>query len=192
MQERLPSRARILRAAKQLFQARGYHGVGINEILAEADVPKGGSYHHFPDGKSALAAEVIAAFCAEVDELILLHRARGQEAGSILRLVAKAMAARLAASNWQEGSLVSVMAQEAMACDARLTGAVQNAYARWRSEFADILIERRCEPERATVLSHLAVAVLEGGMILARVDRSVELFAAAVGDIAGLMEIESR
>ncbi len=188
--EKLPTRTRILGAATRLFQARGYHGVGINEILAEADAPKGCFYHHFPDGKSALAAEAVAVLCTEVDRLILHHRGRGLDAGAILLLVAEGMSAWLAASKWREGSLVSVIAQEAVPQDGRLTEAVRDAYARWRSAFADMLAEQGCEPGRATALGHLAVAVLEGGMILARVDQSVEPLLAAVGEVGRLMGSE--
>ena len=188
--ERLPTRARIVGAATRLFQARGYHGVGINEILAEAGAPKGCFYHHFPDGKSALAAEAVAVLCAEVDRMILHHRGRGRDAGAILRLVAEGMGAWLAASKWREGSLVSVIAQEAVPQDARLAEAVRDAYARWRSAFTDMLAGQGCEPGRATALGQLAVAVLEGGMVLARVDQSVEPLLAAVGEVAGLMGSE--
>ena len=188
--ERLPTRARILGAATRLFQARGYHGVGINEILAEADAPKGCFYHHFPDGKSALAAEAVAVLCAEVDQMILHHRARGRDAGAILLLVAEAMGAWLAASKWREGSLVSVIAQEAVPQDARLSEAVRDAYARWRSAFTEMLAEQGCEPGRAAALAHLAVVVLEGGMMLARVDQSVQPLVTAVREVAGLMASE--
>ena len=190
--EKLPTRARILGAATRLFQARGYHGVGINEILAEADAPKGCFYHHFPDGKSALAAEAVAVLCAEVDRMILRHRDRGRDAGSILRLVAEGMGAWLAASKWREGSLVAVIAQEAVPENGRLTEAVRDAYARWRSAFTEILVGQGWEQDRAAALGHLAVAVLEGGMILARVDACVEPLSAAIGEVAGVLGSQPR
>ncbi len=41
--------------AAKLFQEKGYEGVGLSEILANAKVPKGSLYHHFQKGKSDLA-----------------------------------------------------------------------------------------------------------------------------------------
>jgi TetR/AcrR family transcriptional regulator, lmrAB and yxaGH operons repressor len=49
------TRDRLVTTATRLFRQRGYDGTGVAEILAEAGVPKGSLYHHFPDGKSDLA-----------------------------------------------------------------------------------------------------------------------------------------
>lgn len=51
----LPTKDRLIRAAAELFRNRGYHGVGLNEVLSAAAAPKGSLYHHFPNGKSDLA-----------------------------------------------------------------------------------------------------------------------------------------
>ncbi|MBE1285654.1 MAG: TetR family transcriptional regulator [Rhodobacteraceae bacterium] len=50
-----PTKERLIRAAANLFRNRGYHGVGLNELLNAARAPKGSMYHHFPNGKSDLA-----------------------------------------------------------------------------------------------------------------------------------------
>jgi TetR/AcrR family transcriptional repressor of nem operon len=52
------TRRRILRRAASLFRREGYRGVGIDRIMAEADLTRGGFYAHFPS-KSALFAEVL-------------------------------------------------------------------------------------------------------------------------------------
>lgn len=46
--------------AAKLFQEKGFDGVGLNEILAAAGLPKGSLYHHFPNGKTDLALEAAA------------------------------------------------------------------------------------------------------------------------------------
>jgi AcrR family transcriptional regulator len=48
-------RDRILRAADELFYARGLHAVGVNEIVARASTVKASLYAHFPT-KDALIA----------------------------------------------------------------------------------------------------------------------------------------
>jgi TetR/AcrR family transcriptional repressor of lmrAB and yxaGH operons len=49
------TRDRLIAAAALLFWRKGYHGVGVAEILAAAKAPKGSLYHHFPEGKPDLA-----------------------------------------------------------------------------------------------------------------------------------------
>ena len=55
------ARQRILEAAAELFYRKGYHSVGINEVLAAADAPKGSFYHYF-QGKEEVAREAIIHF----------------------------------------------------------------------------------------------------------------------------------
>jgi TetR/AcrR family transcriptional repressor of lmrAB and yxaGH operons len=49
------TRKRLVQTAALLFRQKGYNGVGLAEILAAADAPKGSLYHHFPNGKADLA-----------------------------------------------------------------------------------------------------------------------------------------
>jgi AcrR family transcriptional regulator len=51
------ARARILNAAYELFSRHGIHAVGIDRIIAEADVAKATLYHHF-----ASKSDLVIAF----------------------------------------------------------------------------------------------------------------------------------
>ena len=65
------AQGRIVRAAARLFLARSYHGVGVDELCAAADVRKGSFYYYFP-AKAELAKAVIdlhaQAFWAQLDD----------------------------------------------------------------------------------------------------------------------------
>lgn len=52
------TRGRIVEAARRLFKTHGYEGVGIDAIMAEAGLTRGGFYAHF-ETKEALFAEVV-------------------------------------------------------------------------------------------------------------------------------------
>ena len=52
------TRARIVESARRLFKSRGYDGVGIDAIMADAGLTRGGFYAHF-DSKEALFAEAV-------------------------------------------------------------------------------------------------------------------------------------
>ena len=38
-----------------LLRRRGYHGAGLNEVVAGSGAPRGSVYHHYPQGKDAIA-----------------------------------------------------------------------------------------------------------------------------------------
>lgn len=65
---------RLIFAATRLFRQRGYDGTGLAEvlaeILAEAGVPKGLLYHHFPDGKADLACAAADWTASEIIRVI--------------------------------------------------------------------------------------------------------------------------
>lgn len=50
------TRARIVHCAKELFNRKGYHGVGIDAIMEAAGRTRGGFYAHFKSKEDLLAA----------------------------------------------------------------------------------------------------------------------------------------
>ena len=55
MKKEASAKDRIVEVSAQRFRRKGFHGVGLSEILEAASVPKGSLYHHFPAGKTDLA-----------------------------------------------------------------------------------------------------------------------------------------
>ena len=64
-------RQSILDVGQRIMAGKGYAAVGLNEVLAAADVPKGSFYHYFPSkdafGK-ALLQSYFDTYLAEIDE----------------------------------------------------------------------------------------------------------------------------
>ncbi len=56
-------RARIVDAARRLFNREGFEQVSIDRIMAAAGLTRGGFYHHFKN-KDALYAEAVGSFRA--------------------------------------------------------------------------------------------------------------------------------
>lgn len=60
------TRDRLIAAMIDALRNRGYHGVGINELLITAQTPKGVLYHHFPGGKTELAVKAIESVAEQL------------------------------------------------------------------------------------------------------------------------------
>ena len=63
----------ILDTGRAIIVGKGFSAVGLNEILATADVPKGSFYHYFKSKESfgeALVESYVADYLAQVDALL--------------------------------------------------------------------------------------------------------------------------
>ncbi|HEY1511594.1 MAG TPA: TetR/AcrR family transcriptional regulator [Solirubrobacteraceae bacterium] len=63
--------AALVRAARELFAARGYAGVGTEEIVQAAGVTRGALYHHFPGGKEQLFQAVLVQVSVEMTREVM-------------------------------------------------------------------------------------------------------------------------
>src|SRR5918996_6041270 len=83
------TREQLLAAARPLFGARGYAGVGTEEIVRAAGVTRGALYHQFRD-KAALFEAVVEAVEAETTAAIAAQAAAADDPLQALRLGARA------------------------------------------------------------------------------------------------------
>src|SRR5215203_4200872 len=77
------TRAALVAAARELFAARGYAGVGTEEIVRRARVTRGALYHHFRD-KEDLFRAVHEQFERELVESLGQRIAGIQDARELL------------------------------------------------------------------------------------------------------------
>lgn len=68
--QREETNAALIDAARELFAARGYAGVGTEEIVRRAGVTRGALYHHFRGGKEELFRAVLVQLSAETVQRI--------------------------------------------------------------------------------------------------------------------------
>lgn len=174
------TRERIVRVSVKLFQAKGYHGAGLTEILTLAGAPKGSMYHHFPGGKEDLALAALDWLSGEVDAFLEGHRRAGAGGTWMALGMAEYCAAAVANSGGMNGSLVSVLAQDAVPGSPRIESALRQTLERWTS--------RLCEGFSAdgagdpAAKARQTLALMEGAMILARIEGRPQLVVEIVAE----------
>lgn len=79
---------RLLEAAEPLVLAKGFHAVGINEVLEAVSVPKGSFYHHFAS-KEEFGAALLKQYVSESVEYKIegLKQSRGESSTARDRII---------------------------------------------------------------------------------------------------------
>lgn len=181
------TRTRILKAAQQLFRKRGYHGTGLNDILELAQAPKGSMYHHFPGGKEQIGVCVINDL---TDGLIALFTAgRARSAHALLSQVGEQLVTVAEKTNFEICALYSSFVAE-RAASPLLGEAVSAGYGQMIDTLAARLVQDGMPSRVAAETAQVAVALLEGGSLLAQARRDAALFRTAVKQAAALCRVE--
>jgi TetR/AcrR family transcriptional repressor of lmrAB and yxaGH operons len=182
MSKRTDTRERVLRAAATLFQAQGYHGTGLNQVLAEAAAPKGSLYFHFPGGKEQLAAEAVDLTGGELCRLIEATLANAADLAGAVERVIDLLAQVLSGSDFTLGCPVAAVALEA-GDNAWLRSACDKAYRSWIDVVARFLAGHGLAEEQARTLATVTVAAIEGALLLARTQRDLAPLRAVAGHV---------
>lgn len=170
------TRKLLLDVAADAFQRRGYHGVGVHEIIKAAGVTSGALYHHF-ESKKALGLAVVREQVAGVIEDAWIKPVK--EARSATAGVKDAFASIIesaAADGVIRGCPLNNLAIELSFSDADFRSAVREVFDGWRralaAEFADDVAQGRLRKGvDAEEAASFVVAVFEGAMSLAKCDQ---------------------
>jgi TetR/AcrR family transcriptional repressor of lmrAB and yxaGH operons len=189
---RLPTRARIAKVAKQLFQQRGYHGVGTAEIVAEADATKGSLYHHFPEGKERIACEVVEAIRDDVLARVDALDASGLDASALVVALAEGMAHWLEVTRYREGTLLASLAIGAVPDAPQLHRALAQALEAWRLRLGAILMRAGFRKQPARAMAQTVLAGLEGALLIARIDGNTRVVVEVGRTLGALIESGAR
>ncbi len=181
----IDTRSRILSAAFRLFRKHGYHGVGLNDILAAASAPKGSLYHHFPGGKEEIGVAVVAEITRGI--LALFGASRAKKTSTVLMQVGEQMSATIERTNHEICTLFTAFLAERSASP-KLGEAVANAYAEMTLAIEARLKQDGFAARAAKERAATVVMLLEGGAMIAQAQQSVAPFSLALKHAASLCE----
>lgn len=165
-EHRQRTRERILDAARRVFRLKGFAAAGIDEIMAEAGLTRGGFYAHFAN-KDALFAAAIGDLARPAD----LPQPAGTATG---RARARAFAESYLSSGHRRdlgggctlAALSPEIARAGPATRAAFTTALAEALAELAALFGDNDGKTGSESARAEAVALLALNV--GGLALSR------------------------
>jgi TetR/AcrR family transcriptional repressor of lmrAB and yxaGH operons len=182
------SRERLLDAAVDLLQRQGYHGTGLNELLERSEAPRGSLYHYFPGGKEQIGAEAIARAGEQVAAAVAhLLRAKPSVADAVEAL-AGLLAAGLEASDFERGCPVATTALEVTPGSEPIRAAAQASFESWLAPLRERLEAAGSDRLQAARCADLAIATLEGALVLARARRNADVLRDSARQLRALLE----
>ena len=168
------SKWKTLAAAVKLFRQQGYHGTSLHDILAAAGSPRGSLYFHFPGGKEEIGESALTLAGEAVRQGIVRAAEVSDSTETFLTRVARAMAADLEKSDYQEGCPIATTALETSAQSEVLGEATSAAFRKWEIEISSGLERFGMTGDEADQVATMVLSQLEGALLLARTYRSPE------------------
>lgn len=167
-------RARVLDAAAELFQTRGFHGASMHDVKRAAGVSGGAMAHHFPTKKALGLAVLAERVAVDVEQTWIAPFARPRPAGATARAIFDATAAELDRRGSVRGCPLNNLALELSLVDSDYRKVAENLFERWR-----LAIERRLrqdgrDPEQAAAAATAVVALFSGAMAMAKACQGAE------------------
>jgi AcrR family transcriptional regulator len=185
-------RARILDAASDAFQARGYHSTSTHDIMRDAGVTGGALHHHFPTKKSLGLAVIKERVAPAVEETWIepVRRARTALDG-ILRAF-EDIAGSVDKRGQVLGCPLNNLAIELSLADPEFQAAVARVFRSWTDAIADKLkadkppVAARLRPDE---LGSFIVSSYSGAIAMAKAQQSSEPLRTCARQLASLLGI---
>ncbi|MGY0498202.1 TetR/AcrR family transcriptional regulator [Nocardia sp. FBN12] len=185
MGARTNTRQKMLGSAIELLRERGAAGVTVDAVLARSGAPRGSVYHHFPGGRAQIMTESLTLAGDTISALIAEAANRG--AAGVLAGIAEFWTAILVTSDFEAGCPVVSVAVGGSPEDRHLQPEVADILHRWHDTLTVAITAEGVAPARAERLATMAVASVEGAVILCRVNRSTTALDAVVEELRVLL-----
>ena len=183
------TRERLIGAMADALQRRGLHGMGLTELLAQAQAPKGVLYHHFPGGKAELA---VAAINASAQRMVdSLDKALKQDASDPLAALhawLQRSQRQLSDSGFERGCPLATVALESAPDDTAIRAALAQAFAAIRASVACAFVAAGQSAAQAAGTAALIVAAYEGGLMQSRVTGTAQPMAQVLDTLIALLQ----
>lgn len=164
-------RERMVTSAAMLMRERGARATSLDAVLDHSGAPRGSIYHHFPGGREQLIREATDYAGEYVAERLARHG--GDDPITAVDWMVDEYSAILCASEFRAGCPVVAVAVESGGDGPDLSPNVRGAFDRWRELIAQACERAGIVPQRSAELGMVAIAALEGALILSRAYRDL-------------------
>ena len=185
--DEISPRADMLRAATRLLRQGGLAAAGINQIVAESGAPKGSLYHFFPDGKTQIAREALAAYRDVAVERYRAHAEGCRTPEAAVRAFFKMGAEAALKSDYRMSCPAGTVTLDLDPASEALREPCQDVFAALVDTVDDALAPIPAAKRRD--LAGLIVSTMQGAYIRARAARDVAPFREAGENLAALAKL---
>lgn len=181
----LTPRDRMVRSAAVLMREQGVEATSFSDVVAHSGAPRGSIYHYFPGGKAQLVEEATrwaGGFVAERNAAAMdAHGPLGAIEASL-----QAWRAVLTESEFRAGSPIAAATVDGHAVPGARDAAGQ-VFRDWQDALATSLRTRGVPDHRARAVATLVYAGIEGGLLLARAQRSIEVWESVLAELRSVV-----
>ncbi len=160
------TKAKMVASAALLLREEGIARTGFRDVVEHSGTPRGSIAHHFPDGKRQMVGEAVR-YAGEIASDAMRRKATTPE--EAIKLIFKMYRRALSNTAYAAGCPVGAVAQEGYN-DPELRAAVSAVFDDWRSVLTDLLKDAGHRKPQAEALADLAIASMQGAIMLSRVD----------------------
>jgi AcrR family transcriptional regulator len=180
----MSARDALIASITGLVRRRGVVGAGLSALLEDSGVARRTVYLNFPGGKAELVTEA-TRIAGEALSAVIRSADNGGDPIAAVRTFIDQWKAQLHATEMQAGCpiVAAILGRSEAPAAAQ---AAAEAVDEWRAILADRLVSSGADPEHARSLATLAIAAIEGAVLIALASGTT----AALDDVGGhLIEV---
>ncbi|HYY01997.1 MAG TPA: TetR/AcrR family transcriptional regulator [Mycobacterium sp.] len=168
----MSARETLVASITGLIQRRGVAGAGLSALLEDSGVARRTVYLNFPGGKAELVTEA-TRIAGQAMSAVIRTADNGNDPIQAVRTFIDQWKAQLRASEMEAGCpIVAAILGRSEAPEA--TRAAAGAVDEWRAILADRLVGSGADPDNARSVATLAIAAIEGAVVLALASGSTD------------------
>ena len=164
------TKKKMVVSAALLLREDGVAGTGFRDVVEHSNTPRGSIAHHFPGGKKQLVAEAVR-YAGGLSSHAM--RTKASTPTEIVKLIFGLYRRALHDTDFAAGCPVGAVAQEAYD-DPDLRTEVQAVFDDWRDVLRTALRKAGHTRGRAADLADMAIASMQGAIMMSRVYETSE------------------